>query len=685
MSTTHHVNRPNQEPTPSRPQPAHNPVDWYRWGGEALSRARRENRPILLSVGYPACHWCHVMAHESFEDEATAKLMNELFVNIKVDREERPDLDRIYQAAHQLLTGRGGGWPLTMFLTPEQVPFFGGTYFPPEPRHGLPAFRDALRRVAAFYHEHGDQLAEQNQSLLHALTRTAATDDAPGRLDARPLLQAREQLTAAYDARYHGFGAAPKFPHPTNLEFLLQRDDAQARRMALDTLRAMAHGGLQDQLGGGFFRYSVDARWAIPHFEKMLYDNGPLLALFTDAWQVSGDDYFAQVAAAIGDWVLREMEQPQGGYYATQDADSDGGEGRFYLWDAQTLRGLLSDDEFQVTAAHYGLDRPANFEGLWHLQTATPLADVATALGIDATRALALLTTAQERMRKTRGGRPAPGRDDKVIAAWNGLMIKGMASAGRRLGRPDFVASAQRAVDFIREHMFRTGRLCATWKDGQARHAGYLDDYAFLLDGVLELLQAQWRDADMHFAVTLAETLLEAFEDESHGGFFFTAADHERLIHRPKPLADEAIPSGNGIAARALSRLGHLVGNLDYLDAAEKTVRNAWPAFAESPYAHATLVLALEDLLTPRSILVLRGTAAATAAWQRHLETNYRPWLYSVAIPSQALELPGLLVQRPAGTAPVTAYLCSGEQCHAPFDERDALEQTLRQIIVAAA
>ncbi len=685
MRNTRFANRLSHETSPYLLQHAHNPVEWYPWGEEALARARRENRPILLSIGYSACHWCHVMAHESFEDEATAEVMNALFVNIKVDREERPDLDRIYQSAHQLLTGRGGGWPLTMFLTPEQIPFFGGTYFPPQPRHGLPAFRDALRRVAAFYHEHGDRVAEQNQSLLHALAQTVTRGDGPGRLDARPLGQAREQLAAAYDARHHGFGAAPKFPHPTNLEFLLQRDDAEAQRMALDTLRAMAHGGLQDQLGGGFFRYSVDERWAIPHFEKMLYDNGPLLGLYADAWQVSGDGYFAEVAAAIGDWVVREMEQPQGGYYATQDADSDGGEGRFYLWDTTALRELLTADEFRVAAAYYGLDHGANFEGLWHLRVAAPLAGVAAAQGIDATRAGTLLAAAQERMRKTRSERPAPGRDDKVIAAWNGLMIKGMASAGRRLGRSDFVASAQRAVDFIRGHMLRDGRLFATWKDGQARHAGYLDDYAFLLDGVLELLQAQWRDADMHFALTLAERLLDAFEDESHGGFFFTADDHEALIHRPKPLADEAIPSGNGSAARALSRLGHLTGNLAYLDAAEKTVRNAWPALAASPHAHATLLLALEELLVPHSILVLRGTATATAAWQRHLEGSYRPRLYSVAIPSPALELPGLLAERPVGTAPVTAYLCSGAHCHAPLDNRDALEQTLRQIGVTAA
>ncbi|PKM42966.1 MAG: thioredoxin domain-containing protein [Gammaproteobacteria bacterium HGW-Gammaproteobacteria-1] len=674
MTTT--TNRLQHETSPYLLQHAHNPVDWHPWGEEALARARAEDRPILLSIGYSACHWCHVMAHESFEDEATAHLMNELFINIKVDREERPDLDRIYQTAHQLLVGRGGGWPLTMFLGPDQVPFFGGTYFPPEPRHGLPAFPDLLQRVSEVYRHKRGLLREQNASVLAALAQTNPAGDSAGRLDDTPLRAAQAQLADSYDRRHHGFGAAPKFPHPGNLDFLLRRDDAAARTMALDTLRAMARGGLQDQIGGGFFRYSVDERWEIPHFEKMLYDNGPLLSLYADAWQISGDDEFRAVAEGIGDWVLREMQQPDGGYYATLDADSEGEEGRFYVWDDAEVLALLTEEEYRVAALHYGLDQPANFEGRRHLHVATPPDAVAAALGIAEPLAHERLGTIRRRLFDARARRTAPGRDDKILAAWNGLMIKGMAGAGRRLGRADFIASAQRAADFIRTRMLHDGRLAASWKDGQARHHAVLDDYAFLLDGLLELLQAVWRDEDMVFARTLAEALLEHFEDESHGGFFYTADDHEQLILRPKPLADEAIPSGNGVAAQALIRLGHLSGRPEYHSAAEATVRAAWAALAEAPYAHASLLLALEDLLRPPAMVVLSGAPAQLHAWQERLGRDYRPRQYIVAVAPEARERPGAAPPH-AVTEPPLAFLCHGHQCHPPLHTLDALLHAL--------
>ena len=675
---TTHSNRLLHETSPYLLQHAHNPVDWYPWGEEALALARRENRPILLSVGYSACHWCHVMAHESFEDGQTAQLMNELFVNIKVDREERPDLDRIYQRAHQLMRGRGGGWPLTMFLTPEQIPFFGGTYFPPEARYGLPGFRELLQRVAAVYHERGEQLQEQNQAVLAALAQEQPAGNGPGRFTDAPIVAAREQLAASYDPQHHGFGGAPKFPHPSNLELLLRLgvNDEEAQRMALDTLRTMARGGLQDQLGGGFFRYSVDAQWAIPHFEKMLYDNGPLLSLYTDAWHLSGDDEFAATAAAVGDWVLREMQHPDGGYYATQDADSEGEEGKFYLWDNAEVQAVLNDEEYRVAAAHYGLNLPPNFEGRWHLQATVPPGRIATDLDISPAQVAAQLASARRSLFETRARRAPPGRDEKILTAWNGLMIRGMARAGRLLGRDDLVASAGRAVNFIHRNMLRDGRLFASWKDGQARYRGYLDDYAFLLDGLLELLQVRWRDADIGFAIALAEALLDYFEDETNGGFFFTADDHEKLIQRPKPLADEAIPSGNGVAARALFRLGHLLGNLNYIGAAEATLRAAWPAIAEAPYAHASLLLALDEQLHPGATLVMRGDKVALAQWQAHVAGIFRPKLFSVAIPPDARELPGLLAERKAGLSPV-AYLCSGHSCNPPLHTPEALDHAL--------
>ncbi len=686
MTTDQHRNRLQHETSPYLLQHAGNPVEWYPWGEEAFALARREHKPILLSIGYSACHWCHVMAHESFEDEATARLMNELFINIKVDREERPDLDRIYQRAHQLMRGRGGGWPLNMFLTPEQIPYFGGTYFPPEARYGLPAFRDLLQRVAAVYHEQQAQLQEQNRAVLAALAQEQPGGGSPGRLNADPVRAALEQLAASYDPRHHGFGGAPKFPHPSNLELLLRHgvNDAEARRMALNTLRAMAHGGLQDQLGGGFFRYSVDAQWMIPHFEKMLYDNGPLLALYADAWRLSGDDEFAATASAIGEWVLREMQHPEGGYYATQDADSEGEEGKFYVWDAEAIQPLLAHDEYQVAAIYYGLDQHPNFEGKWHLQVTAPLDGIAATLGISPAQAAERLASARRRLFAERTRRPAPGRDEKILTAWNGLMIRGMARAGRLLGRADFVASAERAVDFIRSRMLRDGRLFASWKDGKARYRGYLDDYAFLLDGLLELLQVRWRDADIAFAITLAEALLDAFEDEANGGFFFTADDHEQLIQRPKPLADEAIPAGNGVAAQALGRLGHLLGNLNYIDAAEATVRAAWSSITDAPYAHASLLVALDELLNPPATLVLRGDPGALTQWQTHLNQVYRPRLHTIAIPPGARELPGLLGERPLEHH-VVAYLCTGHSCNPPLHSLEELDKILRETQVNAA
>lgn len=664
------MNRLSHETSPYLLQHAHNPVDWYPWGEAALARARAEDKPILLSIGYSACHWCHVMAHECFEDPAIARVMNEHFINIKVDREERPDLDRIYQTAHQLLAGRGGGWPLTVFLDPDQVPFFAGTYFPPAPRHGLPALPDLLLHISAAYRDKRSLLQEQNTAILAALAQTNPAGQLAGRLDDGPIHAALAQLAASHDRIHHGFGAAPKFPHPGNLELLLRCGDAEGQAIALDTLRAMARGGLHDQLGGGFFRYSVDERWDIPHFEKMLYDNGPLLGLYTDAWQVSGDDEFRAAVEAVGDWALREMQHPDGGFYATLDADSAGKEGGFYVWDAAEVHTLLSAEEYAVAAPHYGLDRPANFEGRWHLRVQQPLHEVAATLGISGQEAEERLAAARQRLYTARRLRPAPGRDDKILAAWNGLMIKGLAGAGRRLGRTDFITAAQRAADFIREKMFADGRLAASWKDGQARHGAVLDDYAFLLDGLLELLQARWRDEDLALARALADALLHHFEDEAHGGFFYTADDHEKLILRPKPLADEAIPAGNGIAAQALGRLGHLTGTLEYLGAAEKTVRGAWNSLQEAPYVHASLLLALEELLQPPALVLLRGDPAQVGLWQERICQDYRPRHYVVAPPPGTRGLPAAA---PSSTSAPQAQLCQGRQCHPPIHTLEAL------------
>jgi hypothetical protein len=678
-----------QETSPYLLQHADNPVAWHPWNAAALEEARQADKPILLSIGYSACHWCHVMAHESFEDPATAAVMNELFVNIKVDREERPDLDKIYQLSHQILTGRGGGWPLTVFITPQdRVPYFAGTYFPNEPRYGMPSFTDVLRQVAAFYHQEREAITEQHGRLLEVLRQlgTTAADDSP--FDAAPLDVARNQLATSFDAVNGGFGGAPKFPHPTHIERLLHHwattasgghPDAGAWEMARTTLSKMAEGGIYDQLGGGFCRYAVDDRWMIPHFEKMLYDNGPLLALYAQAWQIGGDDLFRRVAGDTAEWVMREMQAPQGGYYATLDADSQGEEGRFYAWDTGEVKAEIDTDaDYALFARRYGLDGAPNFENKWHLHVFHDLDALSREFSMPVEAVQERLDDVRRLLFNVREERVHPGRDDKIICSWNGQMIKGMAVAGALLDQPTYLASAERAVDFARAALWRDGRLLSVYKDGQARFAAYLDDYAFLMDGVLALLQARWREGDLAFLVELAEALLAHFEDRDHGGFFFTADDHEQLIHRPKPLTDEATPSGNGIAAQVLGRLGHILGEPRYLEAAERTLRAAWGAVTRLPYAHDALLTALEDQLNPPQLIVLRGTPAALDAWLQRVMRRYAPRRIALAIPADATDLPGTLAHcAPRGD--ICAYVCSGTQCSAPITELPELERHLNE------
>ncbi len=683
------------ETSPYLLQHAYNPVEWYPWSDGALKRARSEDKPILLSIGYSACHWCHVMAHESFEDEDTARVMNELFVNIKVDREERPDLDKIYQIAHQLLTRRAGGWPLTMFLTPDDLtPFFGGTYFPMEPRFGMPAFKDILVRVAQLHREHRDDIKRQNASLQNALSSLEPKPAEHDVITPKPLDAARAQLEHEFDERNGGFGSAPKFPHPTNIDRLLrhygatagtQRADERALHMGTFTLTRMTLGGLYDQLGGGFCRYSVDEAWMIPHFEKMLYDNGPLLTLCAEAWQLTRDPLFEKAARETAEWVLREMQSPEGGYYSTLDADSEGEEGKYYIWTRSEVQKLLSGDEYAVFARRFGLDRAPNFEGrFWHLHAFAEPEAIARELGMEAERARSLLETSRRKLFQAREQRVRPGRDEKVLTSWNALMLKGMATAGRILEEPRFTESAERALRFVHDTLWRDGRLLATYKDGRAHLAAYLDDHAYLIDGILTLLQTRWRAEDLEFAVALADVLLEHFEDKDAGGFYFTADDHERLMHRPKPTMDDSLPSGNGVAAFVLGRLGHLLGDTRYLEAAERTIRLAWPMLTQIPHAHTAMLLAVEEYLEPPQTIVLRGDAGTMSAWRERCQRHYAPRRMTLAVPADASALPGLLAERTA-RGEVIAYVCEGHRCGPPITELGELESVLTRTEVRPA
>jgi len=653
------------EPSPYLLQHADNPVDWYPWGEAALEKARRENKPILLSIGYSACHWCHVMAHDCFEDAGVAAVMNRHFVNVKVDREERPDLDQIYQSAHQLLTQRGGGWPLTVFLTPDQTPFFAGTYFPKTPRHQLPGFIDLMENIARAWHERRGEVLAQNAAVRDALARQQPAPGVQQALSDAPLADAVRDLSANFDPVWGGFSHAPKFPRPGELHFLL-REYARngqdvVRDMALFSLDKMASGGVRDQLGGGFCRYSVDEQWAIPHFEKMLYDNGPLLHLYADAWALTGDALFKETAEDLVAWLLREMRAPEGGFYSALDADSEGHEGKFYVWTPDAVRALLSADEIAVAAPLYGFDLPPNFENShWNPILARPLSEVAAELGLAEAEAKARLANARKKLFAARETRVRPGRDDKQLTSWNALMIGGLAHAGRVMARADWVAAAHAAVDFLHQHLWRDGRLQASYKHGAARLNAYLDDYAFLLDALLETMQASYREADMAWARELADALLAHFEDTESGGFFFTSHDHEALITRPKPGYDNATPSGNGVAAFALQRLGHLLGEARYLDASMRCLRLFQAQLAQQPIAYPTLLAVLDEALAPPRIILLRGPAAALREWTTMLTPQLGARDLLLTLPN-GLNVPAALAKPESGQP--AAWVCSGTAC----------------------
>jgi hypothetical protein len=571
-----------------------------------------------------------------------------------------------------------------MFLTPTQEPFFGGTYFPKSSRYGLASFAELLPRVAAAYHEQGAAIAEQNARLKAALALTnPEPPDAGSPLPAEAPRLAFASLARAFDPVNGGFGGAPKFPHETDLELCLRRyareDDRSALAIVTTTLSRMAEGGIHDQLGGGFCRYSVDAEWTIPHFEKMLYDNAALLVLYADAWRATGEKTFARAARGIATWTSREMRAPEGGFYSSLDADSEHEEGKFYVWTPAEARAALDAGEWAVASRHWGLDGPPNFEGAaWHLRVTSSLADIARELGIDISVAEARLDSARAKLLAVRARRVRPGRDEKILTAWNALTIGALARAARVFEEAEWLAGARTATDFVHETMWRGGRLLATYKDGRAHLDAYLDDHAYLLAGLLELVQTEFRRRDLDWAIELANALLNRFEDRAHGGFFFTAHDHEPLIHRPKPGHDNATPSGNGIAAQALTTLGHWLGEARYLDAAERTIRAFARELGDRPAGCATLLIALEDCLVSPTSVLLRGDPATCAAWRRILERRFRPAQHVLDLSGQKTPLPGALAEpRDAGGPGAAAWVCRGAVCEPPIRSADQLEAAL--------
>jgi uncharacterized protein YyaL (SSP411 family) len=637
---------------------AENPVEWYPWGKEALQKANAENKPILLSIGYAACHWCHVMAHESFEDQKTAELMNQWFVNIKVDREERPDLDKIYQLSHQLLTGQPGGWPLTIFLTPDkQIPFFSGTYFPKQQSFGRPAFKNLLSQVAHFYYQRKDAIEKLSLFLSEAFIKIDEKSKETITLNDSLLKKARIELEKSFDFLHGGFGREPKFPMPTHLENLLQyyetslHPDNDALSMVINSLTRMAQGGLFDQIGGGFFRYCVDAAWVIPHFEKMLYDNAQLIFLYTAGKLVTDQSFFQEIAYATYDWLMREMHAEAGGFYSSINADSEGEEGKFYVWDREEIAGILNSREYYLVESIWGLKQLPNFEGKWHLRLVEKG---------DPNEA-AMIAQAKQKLLASRQTRVFPSRDTKILTAWNALVIKSLVFLGNSFTRPDIINTAKSTLDFLKNSVWQNNRLFSVYKDGTAYQPAFLDDYAFLMDALIHYLQVDWGESYFNWLLALADQLCEYFFDEGQGGFFYTAKDQESLIYRPKSLSDEAIPSGNGIAVLCLLRLGNFLGNVKYFQAAEKTLQYAWDFIEKSPSSHNTMLMALREYLQPSTFIILKGDKQEMKGWQEIVAQRYLPNYLCYAIPNENT-LPEYL-QKPQPESGVIAYFCQGQSC----------------------
>ena len=664
-------------------QHAENPVDWYPWGNEAFARARAEDRPVLLSIGYSSCHWCHVMAHESFEDPAVAAVMNELFVNVKVDREERPDVDALYMQATVALSG-SGGWPMTVFLTPDGRPFFAGTYFPRTPRGGMPGFPDLLRAVSDTYLTRRRDVHAQAEEVASRLRAAAERTSSGGRFTPGFVEDALVGLARAFDPVNGGFGGAPKFPPSTALEFLLQHarrhpDRVNARRMAELTLARMADGGMHDQVGGGFHRYSTDAHWLVPHFEKMLYDNALLARVYLQAHHLTGAPGWRRVAEATLDYLLREMRVEGGAFASAQDADSPGGEGAFFTWTPDELAALLTPDELRAVTLRYGVSAEGNFEGRTILSVVTPLEAVAREIGTDPSP---LLASARATLYAARSGRPAPARDDKVIAGWNGLAIAALADSGALLGRADHLEAAREAADFVLARMVVEGRLRRTWQDGRARHLGQLDDHAHMAHGLLQLYAATWEPRWLRAARTLADDLLRLFGDDAGAGFHLAPADGEALVARTRDVEDHPAPSGNAQAASVLLRLAALTGDTALEDRAAAAIGTVRDEVAAYPHAFATALTVADLLAGERREVAIVGPMGDPAT-RALVETARREGGPGTTIaagdPSDpaAADAAPLLRDRPPVDGRPAAYVCRAATCRAPVTDPEALAREL--------
>lgn len=669
-------NRLAEETSPYLLQHKDNPVDWYAWGPEALEKAKKEDKPILLSVGYSSCHWCHVMAHESFEDPATAEIMNREFVSIKVDREERPDIDSLYMSAVQAMTGQGG-WPLNVFLTPDGAPFYGGTYWPPDDRQGMPSFSRVLESVSEAYRERRDGVEDNANQLRTYLQQASKASPTPSEVSEKLLDQAFRTLRRSLDNEHGGFGGAPKFPQAAVLEFALRYQkrtgEPQAERMVRLTLDQMAAGGIYDQIGGGFARYAVDAAWQVPHFEKMLYDNAQLARIYLDAYRAFGTDRYREVATETLAYVLREMTSPEGGFYSAQDADSEGEEGKFYVWSAAEFEEVVGSEAASIAGAYFGVTDQGNFEGHNILHVAKAVDSV------DAT-----IQEAKRKLFAARESRVHPGRDDKILTAWNGLMLRALAEGARVLGRDDFREAATRNATFVLEKLRKDGHLLRSYKDGRARLTAFLEDYAFFIDGLISLYEATFERRWIEEAIGLTETMLEDFADPESETFYDTSIHHEELISRPRDLQDGATPSGNSTAAAVLLRLAIFTGNETYASRAAAMLTALARPMGEHPTSFGRWLTAADAYLANPKEVAVAGERddPVLSELANQVYRRYEPnTILGYADPHDetVTKLLPFLELRPPRGGKATAYVCENHACLPPVTDPADLVVQLEQ------
>ncbi len=691
-----HTNRLAGETSPYLLQHAHNPVDWYPWGDEALARAKNENKPIFLSIGYSACHWCHVMERESFEDPEVAEVLNASFISIKVDREERPDLDEIYMTAVQLMTG-SGGWPLNVFLTPDLKPFYGGTYFPPDDRYGRPGFGKLLGHIAGSWRENSEGVQRSAEELTRAIRDSVERQAAPSEtLDVTVLSRAAQELEWAFDSQWGGFGQAPKFPPSGAIAVLLRQyahtGEKKLLEMATATLNRMAYGGMYDQLGGGFHRYSTDRHWLVPHFEKMLYDNAILARVYLEAWQVTGKDLYRRVATEILDYVLRDMTDRHGGFHSSEDADSEGEEGKFFVWRPDEITGFLGEQDGALFCEYYGVTEAGNFEGHSILHVPREPSEFAREKGLSSKELEERMTLLRRKLHEARAARVRPGKDDKVIAAWNGIMISALARGYQVLGEERFLKAAERAANFVLTEMVQDGALLRTYRgkgnggdEGVSKLPAYLDDYAEMAGALTDLYEAtfdlQWLEA----ADLLTGRMVTDFWDDENGGFFFTSASHKNLLARTKPYYDGAVPSGNSTATSVLLRLSELLGDAGYGQKAEEVLASARDLMLAQPAGYLNLLCAADFFLYPTREIAIAGKRRSGDT-QRLLEV-----IHSRFIPNKVLALvepgiPGsaavedripLLRHKGMSSGKATVYVCRNHKCKLPVTDKAALIEVL--------